>query len=168
MSHDVVWGETGRGIDSVMGVTTSELRVPADPSYIVVAKRAAAGFGAVAGLDVEAIDDLTIAVAQACENAIALLQQTVGVGFGQIRLTFKVAVGRVEIHVTSVCSRQDVANAQALVERNRRAAAREREEAWAATELALRMMGLFVDDFGYRVDERTGALRVRLTKHRAS
>jgi len=29
-------------------------------------------------------------------------------------------------------------------------------------------MGLFVDDSTYRVDERTGNLRVRLTKYRAS
>jgi hypothetical protein len=28
------------------------------------------------------------------------------------------------------------------------------------------MMGLFVDDCRYRVDERTGGLRVRLTKYR--
>jgi hypothetical protein len=29
-------------------------------------------------------------------------------------------------------------------------------------------MGLFVDDSTYRVDERTGSLRVRLTKYKAS
>ena len=29
-------------------------------------------------------------------------------------------------------------------------------------------VGLFVDDHSYRVDERTGGLRVRLTKYRAS
>jgi hypothetical protein len=29
-------------------------------------------------------------------------------------------------------------------------------------------MGLFVDDHSYRVDERTGGLRVRLTKYKAS
>jgi hypothetical protein len=29
-------------------------------------------------------------------------------------------------------------------------------------------MGLFVDDCRYRVDQRTGSLRVRLTKYRVS
>ena len=53
-------------------VSTSELRIPADPSYIVVAKRAVAGFGCVAGFGVEAIDDLVIAVAQACQSAISV------------------------------------------------------------------------------------------------
>ena len=38
----------------------------------------------------------------------------------------------------------------------------------AASDLALRLMGLFVDDSTYRVDERTGSLRVRLTKYKAS
>jgi len=37
-----------------------------------------------------------------------------------------------------------------------------------ATDLALRLMGLFVDDSDYRRDERTGGLRVRLTKYRVS
>ena len=41
-------------------------------------------------------------------------------------------------------------------------------ELMAANDLALRLMGLFVDDSTYRVDERTGSLRVRLTKYKAS
>ena len=50
-----------------------------------------------------------------------------------------------------------------------RALARQRErEVAASTDLALRLMGLFVDDSSYRLDERTGGLRVRLTKYRAS
>jgi len=49
-----------------------------------------------------------------------------------------------------------------------KAVERERQEVAAATDLALRLMGLFVDDHSYRVDERTGGLRVRLTKYRAS
>jgi hypothetical protein len=31
--------------------------------------------------------------------------------------------------------------------------------------MAMQLMGLFVDDFGYRMDERNGGLRVRLTKY---
>ena len=46
--------------------------------------------------------------------------------------------------------------------------ARAEGELVAATDLALRLMGLFVDDSTYRVDERTGSLRVRLTKYKAS
>lgn len=148
---------------------TSELRLPADPAYIVVAKRAASAFAVVAGLDVEAVDDLTIAVSQACENAIACTTRLGGPGVGQIRLTFVVEKERLEVQVQSSCTRQVVAEAaSARKHAVAQAIERERQEAAAATDLALRLMGLFVDDHSYRVDERTGGLRVRLTKYKAS
>jgi anti-sigma regulatory factor (Ser/Thr protein kinase) len=152
-----------------MSRTTSELRLPADPAYIVVAKRAASAFAAVAGFDVEAVHDLTIAVAQACENAIACAVRVGGVSEGQIRLSFTVEGTRLEVQVLSSCAREVVARAAA--ERQlavAEAVDRERQEVADATDLALRLMGLFVDDHSYRVDERTGGLRVRLTKYRAS
>jgi anti-sigma regulatory factor (Ser/Thr protein kinase) len=150
--------------------TTSELRLPADPAYIVVAKRAASAFAAVAGFDIEAVHDLTIAVAQACDNAIACaLRAGAGVG-GQIRLTFTVEGARLEVQVQSRCGTQAVAYAAAHQRVATRTAERdqEAEEVAAATDLALKLMGLFVDDHSYRVNERTGGLRVRLTKYRAS
>lgn len=146
--------------------STSELRLPADAAYIVVAKRAASAFAAVAGFDVEAVHDLTIAVAQACENAIACAEQFGGAGGGgQIRLSFSVEDSGLEVQVQSTCAAQaaaDVAARQAAL------AQRQADEVAAATDLALRLMGLFVDDHSYRVNERTGGLRVRLTKYRAS
>jgi anti-sigma regulatory factor (Ser/Thr protein kinase) len=149
--------------------TTSELRLPADPAYIVVAKRAASAFAAVAGFDVEAVHDLTIAVAQACENAIACAVRVGGVGAGQIRLTFIVEGERLEVQVHSSCAREVVARSAATQKLAvAKAVERERQEVAAATDLALRLMGLFVDDHSYRVDERTGGLRVRLTKYRAT
>lgn len=152
-----------------MTQTTSELRLPADPAYIVVAKRAASAFAAVAGFDVEAVHDLTIAVAQACENAIACTTRVGGAGVGQIRLSFTVEAERLEVQVQSSCTRQVVAEAAAARRRVvAQAVERERQEVAAATDLALRLMGLFVDDHSYRVDERTGGLRVRLTKYKAS
>ncbi len=152
---------------SGMTRTTSELRLPADPAYIVVAKRAASALAVVAGFDVEAVHDLTIAVAQACENALACTARVGGVGVGQIRLTFIVEGERLEVQVQSSCAREVVA-AAAAKQRAAVAAERERQEVAAATDLALRLMGLFVDDHSYRVDERTGGLRVRLTKYKAS
>jgi anti-sigma regulatory factor (Ser/Thr protein kinase) len=149
--------------------TTSELRLPADPAYIVVAKRAASAFAAVAGFDVEAVHDLTIAVAQACENAIACAVRVGGVSEGQIRLSFTVEGTRLEVQVLSSCAREVVARAAAQRQLAvAEAVDRERQEVADATDLALRLMGLFVDDHSYRVDERTGGLRVRLTKYRAS
>jgi anti-sigma regulatory factor (Ser/Thr protein kinase) len=148
--------------------TTSELRIPADPAYIVVAKRAAAAFASIAGFDVESIDDLSIAIAQACENAIRLTQRPAG----SIRLTFKLEGAQFEVQVRSTCPRNLEAEAATAIRRDRESVVRQQVADVAglalASDLALRMMGLFVDDCRYRVDERTGSLRVRLTKYRAS
>jgi anti-sigma regulatory factor (Ser/Thr protein kinase) len=139
---------------------TAELRLPADRSYIVVAKRAAAAMGSVAGFHLEAIDDLTIAVSQAFENSIACLERF-GAHGGEVRLVFKLAAEGLEVTVRSTVTRDAELEAQA------RAAAAQVVEL-QAHELALRLMGLFVDDSSYRVDERTGGLRVRLTKYRVT
>jgi serine/threonine-protein kinase RsbW len=148
-------------VNTRMG-TVSELRLPADREHILVAKRAAAAIGSLAGFDMDAIDDLTIAVAQACENAIRCLE-TSGSIAGQVRIVFKSGEKGLEVVVRSQVNR----------EAELRARAEEAELAGgadlvAATDLALRLMGLFVDDSTYRVDERTGNLRVRLTKYKAS
>jgi anti-sigma regulatory factor (Ser/Thr protein kinase) len=156
----------------------SELRLPADRDYIVVAKRAAGAFGAVAGFDMDEVDDLTIAVAQAFENAISCLESS-GFLTGQVRITFKRDKRGLEVTVRSSVSRdaEMAARRQAEAEAERELLlAHERHvvaaspdlDTAAATDLALRLMGLFVDRSSYQRDERTGGLRVRLTKYRAS
>jgi hypothetical protein len=169
-----------------MSPTVSELRIPADPQYIVVAKRAASAFGSVAGFGVEAIDELSIAIAQACENAIGLAECVMGVrGRGQVRILFSVEQdGKLDVDVRTVFGRAEEGAAEvqrASVEVTRRpVGAPERRPAMrvsdrealqrqlASADMALRLMGLFVDDCFYRVDQRTGGLRVRLTKYRVS
>jgi anti-sigma regulatory factor (Ser/Thr protein kinase) len=154
----------------------TELRLPAETAYIVVAKRCASALASVAGFDVESVDELTIAVAQACENAIECLHRA-GALAGEVRLVFKLQDQAIEVIVKSTVSREAELVARARVEREQRA--REREEVQvlqgedvakfaAGTDLALRLMGLLVDDHSYRLDERTGGLRVRLTKYRIS
>jgi anti-sigma regulatory factor (Ser/Thr protein kinase) len=157
---------------------TAELRLPADRTYIVVAKRAAAALGSVAGFHLEAIDDLSIAVSQAFENAIVCLERY-GALAGEIRLSFKMAPDGLEVTVKSTVSGDAELKAQAR-EAQRVTKAREHPQRVAtlatpeqrqqeiAADLALKLMGLFVDDSSYRVDERTGGLRVRLTKYRIS
>jgi anti-sigma regulatory factor (Ser/Thr protein kinase) len=152
-----------------MGGRVTELRLPADRDYIVVAKRSAAAVGSVAGFDMDAIDDLTIAVAQAVENAIGCLERA-GVVTGQVRIAFKLGARGLEVNVRSTVSRDAEMEAQvrAQAERARTGTELQQVEGEAAVDLALRLMGLFVDDSSYRVDERTGGLRVRLTKYRVS
>src|SRR5580700_5358742 len=149
-------------VTSAMG-TVSELRLPADREHILVAKRAAGAFGSLAGFDMDAIDDLTIAVAQACENAIRCLESSGSIA-GQVRIVFKMSDTGLEVTVLSTVNREAELRARAEQAGFRH----EGGELVAATDLALRLMGLFVDDSTYRVDDRTGSLRVRLTKYKAS
>ena len=168
--------------------TTSEVRLPADPSYIVVAKRAAAGFACVAGFDVEAVDDLVIAVAQACENARAGKAAPDDLRGSTFTITnlgifdidaFTPIINLPEcaiLGVGRILARPVVTDEEsgevAAAEPASRAAVQMRDQAMRdallAHDLALRVIGLFVDDCRYRVDERTGGLRVRLTKYRMS
>jgi serine/threonine-protein kinase RsbW len=157
---------TGYSPDA-MGVI-SELRLPADRAYVVVAKRAAGAIGTVAGFDLDDIDDLTIAVAQAFENAVSCLERS-GVLTGHVRIAFKHHVRGLEVTVRSTVSRETEEQAQRQVRVKQQTIVQGRdEEVASATDLALRLMGLFVDDSSYRLDERTGGLRVRLTKYRVS
>ena len=48
-----------------------ELKMPCDPQYVGVARLVVAGMGARAGLTVDDIDDLKVAVSEACTNTIA-------------------------------------------------------------------------------------------------
>jgi anti-sigma regulatory factor (Ser/Thr protein kinase) len=174
------FGSAAPGYDTdVVKATASELRIPAAPAYVLVAKRAAAGFAYVAGLDIEAVDDLCIAVAQACENAIRCAAAAGALPSAQIRLSFRVEDQRLEVQVRSTCGRVEDLPREAALEPAPPPARRQPATAppshavaealardAANRDLALRVMGLFVDDCRYRVDERTGGLRVRLTKFR--
>ena len=162
----------GFGLDS-MGYSPSEmaeiseLRLPADRAYVVVAKRAAGAIGSVAGFDLDAVDDLTIAVAQAFENAISCLERS-GFLTGQVRISFKHDRRGLDVRVRSTVGHDAEVGARERVQAAAAVATQADAEVAAATDLALRLMGLFVDDSSYRVDERTGGLRVRLTKYRVS
>jgi anti-sigma regulatory factor (Ser/Thr protein kinase) len=153
----------------------TELRLPAEPSYIVVAKRCASALASVAGFDVESVDELTIAVAQACENAIECLHGA-GALAGEVRIGFRLEDQSIEVTVKSTVSREAELEARVRVDREHRVRDREQAqfrrrqavEVAAGNDLALRLMGLLVDDHSYRLDQRTGGLRVRLTKYRVS
>ena len=101
------FGFSARGVGyvkSAMG-TVSEIRLPADREHILVAKRAAGAFGSLSGFDMDAIDDLTIAVAQACENAIRCLEHSGSIA-GQVRIVFKMSDTGLEVTVRSTVNRE--------------------------------------------------------------
>ena len=138
------------------GAYVTELKLPAVTDYIVVAKRAAASLGLVVGFSLQEIDDLNIAITQACENAIAAAAQQWGTGNGQLKLIFKSQPRRIEVEVRSVPPR---AVEQQAVRPARRATELDYET------IGLNMIRLFVDELRYQVDNQTGSMRMRMVKY---
>jgi hypothetical protein len=88
----------------------------------MVAKRAAAALGSTAGFSLEGIDDLNIAVAQACEKAIAAGDRMWGPGNGVLKLSFRMVDGGMEVEVRNLPARmasaeEDVARHEAELAR---------------------------------------------------
>jgi hypothetical protein len=90
---------------SLRGALISELKIPAQAAFVMVAKRAASALGSTAGFSLEGIDDLNIAVAQACEKAIAAGDRMWGPGNGILKLTFRMVDGGMEVEVRSLPAR---------------------------------------------------------------
>jgi anti-sigma regulatory factor (Ser/Thr protein kinase) len=102
----------------------SELKIPAQAAFVIVAKRAASALGSTAGFSLEGIDDLNIAVAQACEKAIAAGDRKWGPGNGVLKLVFRMVDGGMEVDVRNLPARlatADVAAARREIELERRA-----------------------------------------------
>jgi serine/threonine-protein kinase RsbW len=138
----------------------TELKLPARVEYIVVAKRAAGALGMVVGFSLEEIDDLNIAITQACENAVAAATEQWGEGNGQLKLTFKGQRGKLEVNITSTPPRPvEPQQAHAPVVRRLR-----REEALDYEGIGLNMIRLFVDELRYQVDAQ-GCMRMRMVKY---
>jgi serine/threonine-protein kinase RsbW len=138
------------------GTYVTELKLPAVGEYIVVAKRAASSLGLVVGFSLQEIDDLNIAITQACENACAAAAQKWGAGNGQLKLIFKSQPRRLEVEVRSVPPR---AVEQQAVRRARPESDLDYET------IGLNMIRLFVDELRYQVDNHTGSMRMRMVKY---
>jgi anti-sigma regulatory factor (Ser/Thr protein kinase) len=136
----------------------TELRIPADPQYIVVAKRAAAGMASVAGLGLEALDELNIAIAEACEHTIRAAAGA-GMSDAQVRINFRVQEDalRVEVRLLGSKPRANVQSAPRIPP----AAVATAE----AIDMAISMLSCFADDVDFQA-AGDGLVRVRLAKYR--
>ncbi len=133
--------------------------MPADPDYIVVAKRTAAALASIAGFSVEEIDDLLIAITQACENAAAASARLWGSGHGHLRLSFKTDSAGIQVEVRSIAPRVTEGPAERVP-----AAYLVPEEPDLAG-IGLNVIRLFVDELRYQQDSQTGTLRMRMVKY---
>jgi anti-sigma regulatory factor (Ser/Thr protein kinase) len=132
----------------------TELRIPADPQYIVVAKRVAAGMATVAGLGLEALDELNIAIAEACEHTIRTAAAA-GMEDAKVRINFQVQEDALRVEVRLLGTKPQVEPTVA-------ATALATSE---ALDLAVSMLRCFADDVDFK-SASDGLMRVRLAKYR--
>jgi hypothetical protein len=137
----------------------AELKIPASAAFIPVAKRVAHTLGGQLGLSLMDLDELCIALTQACDSAIDAAED-LGMP-ADLKLTYfatnRALVVDVDLMPTSA----------ALPES---AATHEKHESVADPELqrlAYEMIRCFVDDFRPLVEPRTGHVRFRMVKHLA-
>ncbi len=137
---------------------TAELRIPADPQYILVAKRAAAGMASVAGLGLEALDELNIAIAEACEHTIRAADAA-GLVDAKLRISFRVQEDALRVDVRLVGGKAEVREPTSAPVGSAAISTS------AAVELAVQMLRCFADDVDYQAIG-DGLMRVRLAKYR--
>jgi hypothetical protein len=133
----------------------AELKIPASPDFIPVAKRVATTLGSQLGLSLVDLDELTIALTQACDSAIEAANDLDG--SADLKLTYFATNRALVVDVDLVPTAG-----------HELAAPRPHPEEDAELQrLAYEMIRCFVDDFRPLVEPRTGHVRFRMVKYLA-
>jgi hypothetical protein len=130
----------------------TELKIPAEHEFVGVAKAVASRLGSRLGFNIENLDELGIAVTQACESAIDAGEQTWGQG-ASLKLTYSQTPRGLAVEV------------QALAPRSREALpARPAPPSHDELQrVAHEMIRSFVDDFQTQVEARR--VRISMVKY---
>ena len=132
----------------------AELKIPATPAFIPVAKRVATTLGAQLGLSLVDLHELTIALTQACDSAIAAAADLGTTA--ELKLNYfatdRALVVDVDLMPTGNILPAPIHDVEVDPELQR---------------LAYEMIRCFVDDFRPLVEPRTGHVRFRMVKHLA-
>jgi hypothetical protein len=135
----------------------AELKIPATAAFIPVAKRVATTLGGQLGLSLVDLDELSIALTQACDSAIAAASDLDGPA--ELKLNYFATNRALVVDV-------DLVPGEAHL---KTMAARPEPEVDAELQrLAYEMIRCFVDDFRPEVEPRTGHVRFRMVKYLAS
>jgi len=134
----------------------AELTIPAAPEFISVAKRVATTLGGQLGLSLMDLDELSIALTQACDSAIGAAED-LGLP-SNLKLTYfatnRALVVDVDLMPTGaalpVPAQAHVTHIDPELQR-----------------LAYEMIRCFVDDFRPVIEPRTGHVSFRMVKHLA-
>jgi anti-sigma regulatory factor (Ser/Thr protein kinase) len=149
----------------------AEVKVPAQGDFIGPARTFTKSLGALRGFDFEKIDELAIAVTQACGDAIEQAEETWGQG-ATLRLSFAAIEGGIEVEVDSIAPRSH--DALKGVPRTPPPEARQpglaaakarRAELEIQRAVAAEMIRLMVDDFRHQVDTGRRQVRYRMVKY---
>lgn len=132
----------------------AELKIPASAAFIPVAKRVATTLGGQLGLSLVDLDELTIALTQACDSAISAASD-LGTS-ADLKLTYFATNRALVVDVDLMPSGNLLA-----------APAHDVEVDPELQRLAYEMIRCFVDDFKPLVEPRTGNVRFRMVKHLA-
>jgi hypothetical protein len=130
----------------------AELKIPASPEFIPVAKRVAATLGGQLGMSLVDLDELAIALTQACDSAIAAAADIDRPA--DLKLTY------------FATDRALVVDVDLLPTGRKAVAAAKHETADPELQrLAYEMIRCFVDDFRPDVEPLTGHVRFRMVKY---
>ena len=147
----------------------AELKIPASSAFIPVAKRVASTLGSQLGLSLMDLDELTIALTQACDSAIAASGDLEG--NSQLKLTYFATNRALVVDVDLIpADEKEHAHAHHHHHDHDAAAALTETEIAANAELqrvAYEMIRMFVDDFRPQVEPATGHVRFRMVKYLA-
>jgi len=139
----------------------AELRIPADSTFIPVAKRVASTLGSQLGLNLTDLDELSIALTQACDSAIDAAD-----AFGgdhDLKLTYFATNLALVVDVDLLPAAHQQASRHSA-----EAVAKHHELVDAEMQrLAYEMIRCFVDDFRTQIEPRTGQVSFRMVKHLA-
>ncbi|HEY2438408.1 MAG TPA: hypothetical protein VGH93_14595 [Solirubrobacteraceae bacterium] len=134
----------------------AELKVPATSAFIPVAKRVATTLGGQLGLSLMDLDELAIALTQACDSAIAA-SEDLGPN-ADLKLTYFATDRALVVDVDVIPSGGAL---QLPAVEHHTAVDPELQR------LAYEMIRCFVDDFRPVVEPHTGHVRFRMVKHLA-
>src|SRR5437660_12309616 len=134
----------------------AELKIPAAPAFIPVAKRVATALGGQLGLSLMDLDELSIALTQACDSAISAADN-LGVP-ADLKLTYfatnRALVVDVDLMPSGTALPLPVVPHDPTVDPE-------------PQRLAYEMVRCFVDDIRPTIEPRTGHVSFRVVKHLA-
>jgi hypothetical protein len=134
----------------------AELKIPATPAFIPVAKRVATTLGGQLGLSLMDLDELAIALTQACDSAIAAAED-LGTP-ADLKLTYfatdRALVVDVDLMPIGSALPTPLTKHAPTVDPE-------------LQRLAYEMIRCFVDDFRPVIEPRTGHVSFRMVKHLA-